>query len=256
MNYQAVEEQLKAGYRDVTSRYRQDDEIEVTTENHRRIAAVLQDLCASFDHPIHVLDVGCGTGRYFHCLTNVATLTGIDISEDMLEAARHPVCESEITVSEIRLMRANAYLSNEFAPGSFHLIYSLGMFGNGCPVTRELCNRFYEWLRPGGALYFDTVDVAGLPLAWRSRRRLRNLAWPLLPGRVRQRLDQRAGLHPFFGLSKPELEAIVAQTHFTDFRVESHVCKSPLWAGRHLECIARKGSSRATNPYKNGPPCE
>ena len=34
MNYEAVEETIKAGYREVSSQYRTDDEIEVTTANH------------------------------------------------------------------------------------------------------------------------------------------------------------------------------------------------------------------------------
>jgi ubiquinone/menaquinone biosynthesis C-methylase UbiE len=71
MNYEAVEETIKAGYREVSSQYRHDDEIEVTTANHHRICSTLQRICVSFPHPIKALDVGCGTGRYFHCLTNV-----------------------------------------------------------------------------------------------------------------------------------------------------------------------------------------
>src|SRR5438105_1172265 len=103
LNYQVVEETLKAGYAEVSSRYRQDDEIEVTTENHRRISNRLLEICQSFDHSIRVLDVGCGTGRYFHCLTNVRELTGIDISTEMLQAAAHPVREEMVSIPDIRL---------------------------------------------------------------------------------------------------------------------------------------------------------
>src|SRR5579862_4239439 len=63
MNYEVVEETIKAGYRAVSSQYRRDDEIEVTTANHHRICNTLQRICGSFPHPIRVLDVGCGTGR-------------------------------------------------------------------------------------------------------------------------------------------------------------------------------------------------
>src|ERR1041385_5804404 len=111
MNYEAVEETIKAGYREVSSQYRHDDEIEVTTANHQRICATLQGLCASFPHPIQALEVGCGTGRYFHCLTNVEELTGVDISEDMLHAAEtDPVRKEVISVRSIKLIRGNAYL--------------------------------------------------------------------------------------------------------------------------------------------------
>ena len=129
MNYEAVEETIKAGYREVSSQYRHDDEIEVTTPNHHRICATLQRICVSFSHPIKALDVGCGTGRYFHCLTNVNELTGMDISEEMLFAAEnHPVRREMISVKQINVIRGNAYLAS-FPAESFYLIYSLGMFG-------------------------------------------------------------------------------------------------------------------------------
>lgn len=241
MNYEAVEETIKAGYREVSSQYRHDDEIEVTTPNHHRICATLQRICVSFPHPILVLDVGCGTGRYFHCLTNVEELTGIDISEEMLQAAEtHPVRQEMISVKKINLLRKNAYLSS-FRPESFHFIYSLGMFGNGCPVTAEICNRFYEWLRPGGKLYFNTVDFAGLPFWYRARRQARELVYPILSRRLQNVLDERESRQPSFLMNQEDLEEVMRQTKFSTFQVTSHVCQSPLWTGRHLECIASKG---------------
>jgi ubiquinone/menaquinone biosynthesis C-methylase UbiE len=240
MNYEAVEETIKAGYREVSSQYRQDDEIEVTTANHQRICATLQRICVSFSHPIQVLDVGCGTGRYFHCLTNVDELTGIDISDEMLHTAEtNPVRQELISVKRIQLIRGNAYL-NTFTPESFHFIYSLGMFGNGCPVTPEICNRFYEWLKPGGKLYFNTVDFAGLPLWYRARRQARHFVYPMLTRRLKNVLDERESRQPAFSMNRHELEDVLRQSNFKTFQVVSHVCQSPLWQGRHLECIASK----------------
>jgi SAM-dependent methyltransferase len=239
MNYQVVEETIRAGYREVVPRYRRDDEIEVTTDNHRRISATLREICSSYPHPISVLDVGCGTGRYFHCLTNVRELTGADLSEDMLRAAQNPVRQEQISIPQIKLMRANIYVTN-FPMGSFHFIYSLGMFGNGCPVTVELCNAFYEWLVPGGKLLFNTVDLSGLPFLARLRRRARRVIYPWLPASWQKFYAERAARHPFFGLSRHDLEEILRQSRFSDFVVKSHRCLSPLWSGRHLECIASK----------------
>jgi SAM-dependent methyltransferase len=240
MNYEAVEETIKAGYREVSSQYRNDDEIEVTTANHHRICATLQRVCTSFQHPVKVLDVGCGTGRYFHCLTNVDELTGVDISEEMLLAAeRDPVRKESITVQNIKLIRGNAYLTS-FAPESFDFIYSLGMFGNGCPVTKEICDHFYDWLKPGGKLYFNTVDFAGLPLWYRARRQARDFIYPMLTRRLKNFLDERESRQPWFSMNRRQLEEVLRATKFNIFQVTSHVCQSPLWTGRHLECIASK----------------
>lgn len=239
MNYEAVEETIKAGYRAVSSQYRRDDEIEVTTANHQRICSKLQRICTSFPGPIRVLDAGCGTGRYFHCLANVEELTGVDISEDMLRAAEFPVRQELVSVKKILRIRGNIYLSS-FEPESFHFIYSLGMFGNGCPVTVDLCNKFHDWLAPGGKLYFNTVDFAGLPLWYRARRQARQFVYPMLSRRLQSILDEREARQPSFSMSRAELEAIMRHTKFSEFQTTSQLCESPLWNGRHLECIASK----------------
>ncbi len=239
MNYREVEERIKAGYRDITAQYRRDDEIEVQTRNHQRLTESLARICRSFPKPITVLDVGCGTGRYFHCLENVASLTGIDISEEMLTYAIDPVRKEQIKVKDIRLTRQNIYLA-DFSPESFDFIYSLGMFGHGCPVTVEICDKLYNWLKPGGKLFFNLVDFSGLPLWYQTRRQLRKLIYPLLTRRLKQLLDEREQRSPFFGLTKRQLEKIMAKTHLGNFSLSSHICQSPLWTGRHLECLATK----------------
>jgi len=239
MNYQQVEERIKAGYREVTDQYRRDDEVEVQTQNHRRLTQSLKQICRSFSHPINVLDVGCGTGRYFHCLENVASLVGMDISEEMLASAANPVRREQIMVKDISLIRGNIYMA-DLLPNSFDFIYSLGMFGHGCPVTIEICNRFYNWLRPGGTLFFNLVDFAGLPLWYRARRHARRIVYPLLTKRLKQVLDEREQRSPFFGLTRGQLETILEATLLKNYTVSSHVCQSPLWSGRHLECLAIK----------------
>jgi hypothetical protein len=114
------------------------------------------------------------------------------------------------------------------------------MFGNGCPVTIEICDKFHDWLVPGGKLYFNTIDLAGLPLWMRVKKRARRMILPLLLRRWRDALNEREARHPFFGASKRELENILRESRFTDFKIKSRVCESPLWNGRHLECIAGK----------------
>ncbi len=239
LDYTRVEETIRNNYRLATAQYRRDDEIEVTTANHRRLGRTLGDICHAFGRPIAVLDVGCGTGRYFHCLQNVERLVGIDISEDMLIAARQPVFAEQVTAVNIELKIGNAYLIS-FPPESFDFIYSLGMFGHGCPVTMEILDRFHAWLKPDGVLLFNTVDFAGLPWCHRARRRIRGMVYPRLSRKWQQKLVEREQRSPFFALSQSQLKALLAASRFKKFSVSSHACESPLWSGRHLQCVARK----------------
>ena len=239
MNYEEVAANLRAVYREICPRYRLDDETEVTTENHRHYCQILREITTSFSHPLSVLDVGCGTGRYFHCLENVDLLVGLDISPDMLKAAESPVRHWEIGVRETRLICANVYLAS-FPAASFDFIYSLGMFGHGCPVTADICENFHQWLKPNGRLFFNVVDLATLPLLLRVRRFLRQLLEPILPSGLRRSLAERRQRLPFFGMTRPELKAILETTSFTRFVVDTHICSSPLWRGVLLECLAAK----------------
>ena len=239
MNYEEVGANIRAVYRDVCPRYREDDEIEVTTENHRHYCQILREISASFDHPISVLDIGCGTGRYFHCVENVGSLVGLDISPEMLKAAESPVLQWEIGARETRLICANAYLAS-FPGGSFDFIYSLGMFGHGCPVTPEICENVHRWLKPSGRLFFNVVDLATLPIPMRIRRIVRKLIEPILPSSLRRSLTQRRERLPFFGMTRAELSAIMEKSSFSRFEIRPHVCTSPLWRGVLLECFAAK----------------
>jgi ubiquinone/menaquinone biosynthesis C-methylase UbiE len=239
MDLEAVGEQLKVAYRNVTPRYRLDDEIEVGSPNHRRLWRMLRGICLSFPFPIAVLDAGCGTGRYFHCLENVEGLIGIDVSPDMLHEAERPVMKEQISAERTELVCENIFRAL-FPPNSFHLIYSLGMFGNGCPVTPEIVGRFFNWLQPGGKLFFDVLSVGSLPLRVKLRRAARRLAYPWLPSPVKRRLDQREARLPLFALTKSDLEEIMLLSRFKDFHISKQDCDSPLWDGKHLECLAIK----------------
>src|ERR1700743_2616180 len=86
-DFKRLGESIRASYKTVATQYRSDDEIEITTEHHRRLSGVLSELTSSFGKPITVLDVGCGTGRYFHCLHNVKQLVGVDVCDEMLKIA-------------------------------------------------------------------------------------------------------------------------------------------------------------------------
>jgi cyclopropane fatty-acyl-phospholipid synthase-like methyltransferase len=253
MNDWLAEETIKASYREVWRQYRRDDEIEVTTQNHRRLEAMLRKLTSSFGRPISVLEAGCGTGRYFHCLENVEELVGVDVSPEMLDAAQQPVRAELITAKNIKLQCRNIH-HDAFRPQTFDFIYSLGMFGNGCPVTADICDRFYEWLKPDGKLFFNTIQQTSSRFYVQGRKKLRQWVYTVLPRRVQHALDERQQRFPFYALTKKELEAILQVTRFKSFEVSEQVCRSPLATGPRLECVACKMEVSVETPSKEQRP--
>lgn len=238
-DYHENEKNLAVSYDGVADRYRRDDEIEVQSENHRRLCGNLGRMSASFGRDIDVLDAGCGTGRHFHCLENVHRLLGLDISAEMLHAAANPVRRADVTARQIQLVRGSIY-EHSFPAESFDLIYSLGVFGHGAQFTAELCANFHRWLRPGGRLYFNVIETSVDPTPVAVRRKLRKMVYPVLPRSIQRKLDERAAQYPVFHMQHDELAAVVLQGGFTDFNLSLNVCRTPLWKGVHLECYARK----------------
>lgn len=239
VDYSSFEKTLTAAYRQAAGRYRRDDELEIQTENHRRLCGNLGRISAAFDRKIAVLDAGCGTGRHFHCLRNVATLTGVDISAEMLRAAEKPVRNEHLDFQEIRLVRSNIY-DLSYPAGSFDFIYSLGVFGHGAQFTKELCRKFHHWLSDDGRLYVNTIERSEDPPLVAGRKKIKNAIYPLLPRRIQQHLDERNRRLPVFTMAHDELEEIMHGGGFLNFNLSANVCRSPLWTGVHLECLAIK----------------
>lgn len=230
---------LAAAYDRGASQYRSDDEIEAQTKNHQRLGGKLQDLCRAFSQPIRVLEIGCGTGRYFHWLENVSLLVGTDISAEMLKRAEHPVREDEVTAKEIRLLQGDVY-EMDFPRESFDVIYSLGVFGYGAIWTQALSDKVHGWLAPGGRIFFNAIEVPhSSNLMHRFKEAVKTNVYPVLPTGLRERLRARETV-PIVRHSRRDVQKIMERSGFTDIDLVSYKCQSPLWNGVHLECSARK----------------
>lgn len=236
-----IEEWMRVKYDASAEKYRNHDDLDVTGEDHQQFWKKLAGICDSFGKPINVLDIGCGTGRYFHCLRHVNRLVGMDVSEEMLARARHPVMESEVTAKEIELIAGNFY-NCEFPPASFDFIYSLGVFGNGCPITSAVLQKFRNWLKPGGRLFFDVMDAANLPPIPRFKKWIRASIYQSLSPKLQAQWDRRTGWPPMFMTSKNEVSKRLKSAGFADIQVDRRFCKLTMGDGWKLQCVARKPS--------------
>jgi SAM-dependent methyltransferase len=217
--------------------YRLADNKEATSEYYKDLAERLQKFSASFGRPVTVVDFGCGTGRYFHALQNVQRLYGIDISPFMLAEARNPV-KSAAGVKDMVLLQGGVDRLAELPPGSVDFVYSVGVLAEHCVLDVELCDTVHRVLRDGGLFYFSVADKANRRLRPRSmKRRVLELAFPLLPKRVRVFLARR---WLDLSLSRADLERIFSASAFGCGLVESETLLPSSWTGRHFYCTLRK----------------
>jgi SAM-dependent methyltransferase len=171
------------------TRYSESDGAAASDAAIVRLSAWLTDLCAGFGRPVAVLDLGCGTGRYFRALSQVRELVGIDASEAMLERARSAAA-SMVPAPVVTLVRGDLDTC-QFEAGRFDIVYSIGVLAEHAPLTRALVGRVFTWLAPGGAFAFTAVHPDSFSVAQSWKRRAGRRAMALASGSVRQRIRER-----------------------------------------------------------------
>lgn len=169
------------------TRYRAQDDSIREGALVRRFGDWLAALCGSFGREIDVLDVGCGTGRYFHVLRHVRRLVGIDVSKPMLERAAEPV---GAPTARPELIEAD-FLSHEFQAGEFDLVYSIGVLAEHSPFDEAIAARVHRWLRPGGRFAFTAVDPLSFSVPRTIKRRGAEALLPFTVGTPRRWLRAR-----------------------------------------------------------------
>ena len=213
--------------------YREHDEHGVKEQwpTHTDLAAFVTDASASFNHAIAALDLGCGTGRYFHCLKNLKSLTGIDASSEMLLQAEHPVEEATISVKPSLICADLTEV--QFPDASFDLVYSIGVLGEFMPFDRYFCEKIARIVKPGGKFAFTVMDKKS-PTKTSWQRRLVTLCLPIFPRPLERRVRTRMRL---LGLSEMELHSILTPAFARATINQRRSCTS---GSLHWTCIAEK----------------
>lgn len=225
---------------DSAEKYRARDEaILQSSPVHQHIVARLQDISSGFGRPIDVLDIGCGTGRYFHCLANVRNLVGVDLDPTMLTQAAHPAFADRVGAETIELIQSGI---EELALGErrFDFIYSIGMFGDHVRMTDDICRNLYSLLRNDGRLFFTHMDLRTRSVHAKSTaKKVKHRIYTMVPLSVRRTFnatDRRL-------ISEQELEEILIHSQFVRYEIEARTSKPPAANHAYLEVTAEKSLS-------------
>jgi SAM-dependent methyltransferase len=241
MNFQ---ERIKEIYNKQCSKvYREESDIlSMQTGSVKHYGNILKQICFSFDFKISVLDAGCGTGRYFHCLANVKDLLGIDISPFMLEQAREPVKKELIAVENTELLCGDIFSENLLSE-TFDFIYSIGVLGEYSPFNLLICNKLFELLKPHGILFFTIVDTYSrmqeleIDKTGTNIRILRKL-FRYLPPIIRKYVNK---MFSSFYMTRKDIKYILGTSDFSNYNIlrYQHISKCG-WQGCHYDCLAWK----------------
>jgi 2-polyprenyl-6-hydroxyphenyl methylase/3-demethylubiquinone-9 3-methyltransferase len=104
---------------------------------------------------LRALDVGCGGGLLSEALAQRgAAVTGIDLAEEVLDAARLHASQSGTTI-EYRAVAAEALAAE--APASMDLVCCLEMLEH-VPDPSSVVAACAQLVRPGGTVVFSTIN--------------------------------------------------------------------------------------------------
>jgi len=225
---------------ELAEKYRNNDEQVIRFGSRKHYCEKLVEITASFDGNISVLDVGCGTGRYFHCVKGVKHITGMDISSDMLTHARNPVNSDEIEAVKIDLLCGDIY-SLELKTESYDFIYSIGVFGEYAPLDIKLLTMMHGLIRPGGQLFITAVDsLSRLQSRVNTKPgynyRIFRKLFPFFPQTAKEHTNKILGS---CYLREHKLMTTMENSPFDTFEI-SHYVHTSGWLGTHLDCIAHK----------------
>lgn len=227
------ESKTVALYTDAYSKnYRNYDEVFAKTNDFRHYVREFDNICSSFDKKINVLDIGCGSGRYFHILKNVKELIGIDVAEGMVKAAHNPVNGDRLDVEEVQLVVGNIY-THEFSGKKFEFIYSIGVLGGHAPFTPEMCRRIKSMLTPDGVFYVTVVDLDSRK---NTKRKMTEALYPFMPGGLKSILNKRWKTNY---MTEPQLRKLLQDNGFGKVEISRYATTDKGWQGVQLQAICK-----------------
>jgi len=128
---------------------------------------VIEAAASQIESPTHILEVGCGTGKNLVALAEAfpnARITGLDLSQDMLDRARVKVAHLGDRVELLHQSYDHPVAGKDEKFDLILISYALSMINPGYEEVVALCRTD---LRPGGAI--AVVDFHETRWTWFQR---------------------------------------------------------------------------------------
>ena len=140
-----------------TEKYYKEDSSKENNENYKYLKEKLLHLKKNLkknNQVIKVLDIGCGTGRFFDLFYD-ENVFGIDINKNMLKKAYL----FKNNIKSLSLFNTDILNFNRFYNlKTFDLIYSIGVFGEHGLIEKRTMEVIISNLKVGGYLFFTMYE--------------------------------------------------------------------------------------------------
>lgn len=167
-------ENLRYHGRKHAEEYAESDQTLLDSSDHVTTQNWLSDHLKAEDKPMNrFLDLGCGTGRWFHVeVDNAHTVIGVDFSRAMLKYATEKVNRNGY--NNVYLIQADVF-HLPFKEDLFDCVVSLGVMDLHAPLSRDLLEEVRKVIKEDG-LFLFTVLKRG----WLTLLKVQ-IAWKMLP---------------------------------------------------------------------------
>lgn len=129
-----------------------------------------------FDKPFTALITGCGTAGYLSLLSNAKKVTGIDLSQKMIDAAREINKDKNLNLEfikdDVRTFPSHGKDSYDFI--------EVGMLGSYIPFDIKLIQKYFDMLEAGGVLLIKSAVILVKGFSGRQNAYLFRIYYPFL----------------------------------------------------------------------------
>ena len=130
-----------------------------------------------------LLDLGCGTGRWFHVMENAHFILGADFSGEMLNKAKEKILGREHTnISLVGCDIFNLPLKHDL----FDCVVSVGVLAEHAPLNDGLFKEVWRVLKSGGLFLFTAQKIGIIP---KLKVKTAQLLFPILPHSFKERIE-------------------------------------------------------------------
>jgi SAM-dependent methyltransferase len=215
--------------------YRGHDDIVGNSEIFKYFDNTITKITTAFPAKINVLDIGCGTGRYFSSVKNAYNLVGIDTSVDMLNYAKtNPFKCNEITANNLEFF--NIDILNYDTNYQFDFIYSIGVLGEHAFFDYKTFKKIDSLLNINGVLFITLQSGESLPMG--KKHLIYKYIFDLLPFKLKMSLSKCILNYPF--LYKKDIKYLLSMFNYEIDKFIDFNTKTDSWNGSHYHLILKK----------------